>query len=154
MMDFTATELQKPSDFPEFTPKKILAEKSVLIEKHGLKEGKFDFLVQTHEKKLVGVEVLTRPTHGKLRQKLAYAKKTDEFIFVLLHNSLGFYRKKEKNGLSSSTRKKFLSPEFASEKIFAWLFDPIEKKFVSKQNFPKEFNVKQKRAHQTFKSLF
>lgn len=51
----------------------ISPEKTVLVEKNGVeREGKFDFLVQTGQK-TIGIEVLTRPSQGKLKEKLVYA---------------------------------------------------------------------------------
>lgn len=141
MLNSTHAELLKPNFNPFFTPKNVFPEKEVLLERAVLTEGKFDFLVESIEGKTIGVEVLTRPTPGKLLKKLSYAKKSDEFIFVLPCNSLELYKKKKNNGLHFFARKKSLPPEFASKSLFIWLFDPTTKEFLSKGVFSKEFNT-------------
>jgi len=120
----------------------IQPEKTVLLEKDGVeRQGRFDFLVLAKDKTL-GIEVLTRPSQGKLREKLAYAKEVDQFVFALPENSLGLYRKKKANGLKRIAPKKFLSKEFSDQKLQAWLVDCRQGKITEKGSFEKIFEVK------------
>lgn len=120
----------------------IAPEKTVLLEKRGTeREGRFDFLVQTKNRS-IGVEVLTRPTQGKMKEKLPYANEVDEFIFVLPSDALSFYRKKKMNGFRRVAPKKFLSHEFASPKLRAWLLDCGKGAIVEKGPFYRVFEVK------------
>jgi len=119
----------------------IAPEKSVLMAKNGVeREGKFDFLVQTSQKD-IGVEILTRPSQGKMKEKLAYAREVDEFIFVLPNDSMGLYQKKKKNGLKSIVSKKFLEAMFSNPKLKVWLLD-YRKGILKKGLFETVFNVK------------
>lgn len=142
MLKATYFELLKSSAFPKFYPKNVTPEKTVVLNENPVREGRFDFFVETLEGKLIGAEVLSRPSKGKLLQKLAYTKQVDEFIFVLPKNALELYRKKKKNGLHSSTRKKFLPQELGSKKIFVWLFDQENKNFSTKNELAGEYNIK------------
>ncbi len=120
----------------------ISPEKTVLLEKHGRDlEGRFDFLVQA-KGKTIGVEVLTRPSQGKMKEKLAYANEVDEFVLVLPHDSLGFYKKKKPNGLKRIVGKKFLEKDFADPKLKVWLLDCRQGRIAEKGSFSKIFDVK------------
>ncbi len=120
----------------------IAPEKTVLLEKHGREvEGRFDFLVRARGK-AIGIEVLTRPTQGKMREKLAYANQVDEFIFALPHDSLGLYRKKRLNGFKRIAPKKFLGKEFADKKLRVWLLDCRQGRIAEKGLIKKIFDVK------------
>ncbi len=144
MLECTFEELLKPNKVPNFFTKSVIPEKDVVLEKsEHAKHGRFDFFAQAQDGRLIGVEVLTRPSKGKLVKKLVYANAVDHFIFVLPTWSLGLYRKIKKNGIKFSVRKKFLPKELGSRKIFVWLFEPKTKKFLSKSIFSKEFNVGQ-----------
>lgn len=134
---FTLYELKNSKEFDFFS---IEAEKKLA---KGMHNGSYDFFLETVEDKKIGVEILTRPSKGKLKQKLRhYAPETDEFIFVLPSNCLEFYRKNQNNGLHAITRPKCFPKEFASDKIKTWLFDLEKKEFVEKNIFSKIFHVK------------
>jgi len=120
----------------------ITPEKSVLLEKNGReREGRFDFLVRAKDK-TIGVEVLTRPSQGKLKEKLAYAQEVDEFVFALPSDSLGLYRKKKLNGFKRLAPKKFLGKEFLDRKLKVWLLDCRQGLVSEKGPFFKIFDVK------------
>lgn len=120
----------------------ISPEKTVLLEKQGKeRQGRFDFLVQA-KGRAIGIEVLTRPSKGKLKAKLPYASEVDEFIFVLPHDSMEFYRKRKMNGFKRAAPKKFLSSEFSSPKLQAWLLDYSNGKIAEKGAFSRLFEVK------------
>ena len=121
----------------------ICPEKTVLLEKKGKeREGRFDFLVQGNKKNL-GIEVLQRPSQGKMREKLAYAKEVDEFVFVLPKESLGLYKKTKTNGIKRIAHKKYLSKEFSNPKLKVWLVDCANGKIAEKGPFGKVFEVRQ-----------
>lgn len=120
----------------------IVPEKTVIIEKNGVeRQGRFDFLVTARDRN-IGVEVLTRPSQGKMRQKLAYAKEVDEFIFALPNDALGLYRKKQMNGFKRIAPKKFLGKEFADQKLKVWMLDCKNGLVSEKSAFPGLFEVK------------
>lgn len=119
----------------------ISPEKTVLLEKNGReRQGRFDFLVDASGK-MIGVEVLTRPSRGKLREKLAYAKEVDEFVFALPESCLGLYRKKSLNGLKRIAPKKELGPEFSDPKLRVWLLDCRQGRVSEKGCFSEVFEV-------------
>jgi hypothetical protein len=119
----------------------ITPEKTVLLEKKGQERaGRFDFLVQAKDR-IIGIEVLTRPSKGKLRQKLAYASEVDEFIFVLPETSLGLYRKKNLNGYKRLAPKNFLGKEFNNPKLKIWLVDCQHGRITEKGKFEKVFET-------------
>ncbi len=123
--------------------KKICPEQTVLINSKNnscLNEGRFDFLVETKENKIIGIEVLTRPSKGKMKNKLRYASEADEFIFVLPFNSMEFYRK-QKKVFHKKSKQKFFGKEFSKKNLFVWLLNLKEGKFTEKQLFSKIFNV-------------
>lgn len=141
---YTQTELHRMHVRNEHPVSKIVPEKSVLIEKRSRKRaGKYDFFVEAENGKTLGIEVLTRPTQGKMKEKLAYAKNVDEFVFVVPHNSLDFYRKPRAEPVKRAVRLKSLGREFSSPKLSAWLFDP-NKGIVEKGSFSKLFNVERR----------
>ena len=119
----------------------ICPEKTVLLEKRG-KEcvGRFDFLVREKDK-TVGIEVLGRPTKGKMKQKLAYAESVDEFIFAIPENSLELYRKHKKL-MHEQARPSFFPEEFNNKKLKTWLIDLPRGKISEKGCINKFFNVK------------
>ena len=84
--------------------------------------------------------MLSRPTRGKLKEKLAYAKYVDEFIFVLPENSMEFYRRPKTKIFHKNARMNFLGKEFASPALFVWLID-LRKGFVEKGRLDRIFNV-------------
>ncbi len=93
--------------------------------------------------KTTGIEVLSRPSKGKMKQKLSYAKEVDEFVFVLPSNALELYRKNPRNGFRLQVRKLFFSAEFSTPTLQAWLVDPQSGTIVQKDRFSKLFNAKQ-----------
>jgi hypothetical protein len=120
----------------------ITPEKTVLLEKNGMeRQGRFDFLVRTSGK-AIGVEVLSRPSHGKLRQKLAYSREVDEFIFAIPADSMEFYRKRKLNGFKRVAHKKFLGREFSDPKLKVWLVDCRQGMVTEKASFSKIFEVR------------
>jgi len=135
-------ELNKMHVNQHFNIEKIFPEKTVLLEKRGRERlGRFDFLVRTKDK-TIGIEVLSRPTKGKLREKLPYAESVDEFIFVLPENSLLLYRKPFKRLMHEQARSLSFPNEFNSEKLQAWLITMPQGQFTEKKRFSKVFNVK------------
>ncbi len=120
----------------------ISLEKNVEIEKNGKNvNGSFDFLVNSNAR-LLGFEVLTRPTQGKMKEKLAYAKNVDEFIFVLPYDSLNFYKKPKTKIFHKQAKLNFFEKDFKNPKIHVWLFDIRTGKF-EKEQFNQMFNVNQ-----------
>jgi len=142
---YTFNELNKMHVKQELNLKRICPEQTVLIHSKTnsfcSNEGKFDFLVETKDNKLIGMEVLTRPSKGKMKNKLRYANEADEFIFVLPFNSMEFYRKPEKV-FHKKAKLKFFGKEFNKKNLFVWLLDLSKGKFTEKKAFSKIFNVK------------
>ncbi|MDO8428737.1 MAG: hypothetical protein Q7S92_05990 [Candidatus Diapherotrites archaeon] len=101
--------------------------------------GVYDFYFKANGK-TIGMEVLARPSKGKLKQKLFYANYVDEFIFVLPVESFNFY-KIQKLAFLSKVRPSYFSKEFNSEKLFVWLLDLEKKEFIAKNRFNKVFRV-------------
>ncbi len=135
-------ELQKMRVNNQLQIMDIALEKTVLLEKQGReRQGRFDFLVQA-KNKTIGIEVLTRPSQGKLKSKLPYSNEVDEFIFVLPHDSMEFYRKKKMNGFKRRAPKKFFSQDFSNKKLKAWMLDCKQAKITEKGSFRKIFEVK------------
>jgi len=125
----------------EWPIEKILPEKTVLLTKNGsVRSGRFDFLVQTKDKS-IGIEVLTRPSQGKLKQKLAYASEVDEFVFVVPKEALEFYKKKD-HKIPSRVRPSFFGKEFKSPNLKAWIVDLADGRILKKSVFSKVFNTK------------
>ena len=125
--------------------KRIVPEQGVLLESKNScsnREGRFDFLVLTQQGKTIGFEVLSRPSHGKLKEKLSYAREVDEFVFVLPSDALAFYRKTKTKPFKQLARDKFLDNDFCDAKIKAWLLDLKTASFEAKGEICKLFNVK------------
>ncbi len=124
---------------------RICPEKDVLLENSSVycngKKGKFDFLVALAGGKFMGMEVLSRPSKGKLKEKLLYADQVDEFVFVLPHNCLEFYRKPKKKVFHKNSRPKFFEKTFNRKNLFVWLLDVKAGRFGEKSLFAKAFNV-------------
>lgn len=138
---YTMHELKRMHLSNELRIAKILPEQNVLLEKHGVREGKYDFLIESAQGKLIGIEVLTRPTQGKMKEKMCYAEQVDEFVFVLPSSSMELYRKRGKKLFHSYSREKRFSSEFAGKKLYVWLFDLKTNSFPEKAQFSKVFNV-------------
>ncbi len=144
MMHFyTLHELKKMHVLKEMPLARISPEHAVVLKdkRHTryLRLGSIDFLVETAGGKLLGIEVLTRPTRGKLVNKLAYAKSVDEFVFVVPDCALGFYRRPRTKVFHKQWRAAALPKEFGSEKLHAWMFDTQKRKFTEKGVFSKIF---------------
>lgn len=119
----------------------LFREKTVLLQKNGsTREGRFDFLVETPIK-LIGFEVLTRPTKGKLKKKLVYANEADEFVFVLPKDSLAVYKKTVKGPRQFKAKKRFLGKEFGLKNLGVWLFDEAKNEITERHSFQKIFNI-------------
>lgn len=129
----------------ELDVKKIVPEQTVLLEPlHGNspRKGRFDFWVLTRAGKTLGFEILSRPSHGKMKQKLSYAKETDEFVFVLPSTAFEFYRKNQRHGFLVHARKIFFSSEFSFPWLQVWLVNPKSGKIEQKSVFSRIFNTK------------
>ena len=123
---------------------RLVAEKETALRKDRARRerlGRFDFFAETLDGKTIGFEVLTRPTEGKLKEKLAYAKGVDEFVFVLPEGSLNTHRRPGKKVFHKQDRSTPLAPVFNNLKLFVWLFDLHEHRFTAKDKFFKVFNV-------------
>jgi len=142
---YTFNELHKMHFNKKIELKKICPEQTVLIHSKTnsdlCNEGRFDFLVETKKNKAIGIEVLTRPTKGKMKNKLRYAKEADYFVFVLPYNSMEFYRK-QKKVFHKKAKLKFFGKEFSGKNLFVWLLDLQKGEFTEKKEFSKVFNVK------------
>ena len=140
---YTKHELHKMHILNKLQIERIIPEQDVLIDREKRKtpfKGRYDFLVEAKNGKFIGIEVLSRPTQGKLKEKLAYAKYVDEFIFVLPENSMEFYRRPKTKIFHKNARMNFLGKEFASPALFVWLID-LRKGFVEKGRLDRIFNV-------------
>ena len=130
-------ELKKMSSGPP-AEKGIEAEKETVLP--GDRTGSYDFYLEFGGR-ATGIEVLARPSKGKLKEKLRYRENVDSYIFVLPEECLGFYRKEEKRGLASRVRKKSFPKEFSDPGLKAWLLDARGEKFTLKGAFAQIFNV-------------
>lgn len=140
---YTKHELHKMHFLDKMKIERIIPEQDVLIDREKRKlpfRGRYDFLVETRNNKFIGIEVLSRPTQGKLKEKLAYAKYVDEFIFVLPEGSMEFYRKPKTKIFHKHVRMNFLGKEFASPALHVWLID-LRKGLVEKDVLSRIFNV-------------
>lgn len=141
----TLQELYKMNSSNQLAIKSIKPEQTVLLDSNSKtpRIGRYDFLVEcaSGKSRFLGIEVLSRPTRGKLRQKLSYTNSVDEFVFVLPENSLGFYRKPKQKVFHKEAKTKSFGKEFASEKLYVWLFDQAAKSFKEKGRFAELFNV-------------
>jgi hypothetical protein len=119
----------------------IIPEKSVLLTKNGSpRPGRFDFLVQLRDR-TIGFEVLSRPSQGKMRQKLAYASEVDEFVFVLPKESLSLYHKTHSARYRNRVRPNKLGHEFTDPRLSVWVVDIEEGKIVQRGVFSQVFNA-------------
>ena len=142
MHELTFQELNKMRIAGHGTVKEISPEKDVIISKNGkLREGSFDFLLVVGTKR-IGIEILTRPSKGKLKQKLFYADEVDEFIFVLPENSLNFYKILKGKAFNNWKKINYFGKEFSSDFLKVWLLDTEKGEFVEKGIFKSIFNVK------------
>lgn len=120
-------------------------EQTVILEPCGKggceRKGRFDFLLETKDHETIGFEVLTRPSKGKLKKKLSYAREVQSFVFVMPEGFLNAYRKKQKRPFERIERGREFPPEFGSESLKAWLLDLKAKSFTEKNSFRKVFNV-------------
>ena len=117
---------------------RIEAEKQTVLPRQRI--GSYDFLVETSGG-VIGIEVMTRPTKGKLKEKLRYRSNVDSYVFVLPANSLGLYRKKPKKGFRTRARPRRFPKEFSDSNIRVWLLDAEVERFTEKGAFSKIFNV-------------
>lgn len=140
----TLQEIKKCYSNPEFCF--VKPEQTVILEplrENGSeRKGKFDFLLETSRHEIIGFEILTRPSKGKMKKKLSYLKEAQKFVFVLPANALEFYRRPEEKKFIKLSKLHYFPEEFNSSKLSAWLLDLKEKKFVKKTQFSKAFNVK------------
>ncbi len=140
---YTRHELNKMHFF-ERRLVRVVAEKATLLpgdQRHAARKGRFDFFVETFDGKKIGIEVLTRPTEGKLKEKLAYAKDVDEFVFVLPDGSLNTHRKPKGKVFHKQDRSKPLSRVFDRRGLWAWLFDLHDQRFSVKDKFANVYRV-------------
>jgi len=102
--------------------------------------GAYDFVADSSGKK-IGVEVMTRPTKGKLKEKLRYKENVDQFIFVIPKQRLCFYEKEPFKVFPSKARKKFFPSAFSDPKLLVWVYDMETGKIEKKERFSRAFNV-------------
>ena len=119
---------------------RILQEKSTPLSNG--RKGAYDFLIENADGKLTGVEVLTRPSKGKLKEKLPYKDHADEFIFVLPAHGMNFYKKPDTKKFRKVARDKFFPKEFSEKKIKVLLLDMEKGTFSKKKAFSEVFNVR------------
>ena len=144
MHELTFQELNRMRLTGHGIVKEISPEKEVIFSKNGKpREGSFDFLLVVGSK-TIGIEILTRPSKGKLKQKLFYADEVDEFIFVLPENSLNFYKILDGKPFNNWKKINYFGNEFSSDFLKVWLLDVENEKFTRKDVFRKIFNVKNK----------
>src|SRR3989338_2358947 len=120
----------------------VVAEKATVLRKERAKtprKGRFDFFVETFDGKRMGVEGLTRPSEGKLKEKLAYAVDVEEFVFVLPDGSLNTHRRPTQKVFHKQDRSTPLSPVFNNLKLRVWLFDVKHHQFTVKDKLNKVF---------------
>ncbi|MCR4368286.1 MAG: hypothetical protein NUV67_00060 [archaeon] len=144
MHECTLKEINSSREFNGKHVNKILPEKEVTLTKKGMRKGSFDFFLETEEGTTIGMEILTRPSKGKLRQKLFYAHEADEYVFVLPKDAIEDYRKRDKV-FRHLTRQKFLPKEFDNPKLHVWLFDRNSRKIIAKLPLAGLFNVQRQR---------
>jgi hypothetical protein len=142
----TLHELYRSYTEKEIGIEKIVPEQTVLLELgngKSIRRGRFDFLVLTGNGKSIGFEVLSRPSEGKMKRKLAYAKEVDEFVFVLPTTVFELYRKNPKHGFRLQGRKLFFSKEFSLPTLYVWLINPENGKIEQKAKFSQLFNTRE-----------
>ena len=134
----TLKELKRMDSEKAISHASIEEEKQTVLPEQ--RTGSYDFLVETGNRS-IGIEVMTRPTKGKMKEKLRYKSNVDCYIFVLPAHSLGLYRKTQKKGFPRKARPKFFPKEFNGPEIRAWLLDAAGERFTEKCAFSKIFNV-------------
>lgn len=139
---YTLHELHKLDRSGKMKVLAIKPEQTVFLSKGNGRIGRFDFLVELDDKELVGFEVLTRPSKGKLKKKLSYASEVNRFVFVLPSDSMPFYQKPKSKVFHKQAKLDFFGKEFLNPNLFVWMFDLQEKRFTEKNQFSKIFNVK------------
>ena len=143
MHEIVLKELESPQAMELFGIKAVLEEAPVQLAKNGSHPmGKFDFLAET-KNGFIGFEVLTRPTKGKILEKLAYADTVDRFVFVFPEGSLGLYRKPAQKIFIKQSKLNRLERKFSRENVFVWMLDVYSKKFTKKGRISEVFNVEQ-----------
>ncbi|MBN1940949.1 MAG: hypothetical protein JW772_02090 [Candidatus Diapherotrites archaeon] len=141
MHDIVFQELQRMDAKKELKIRRIVPEKTTFLQSNGTKkQGRFDFFVEANGK-CIGIEVLTRPSHGKLKEKIVYAHDVDEFIFAIPETAFELYKKPCGKG-HKRARPNFFSQEFAQPKLRAWLLNLSKNTVEIKSCFNKIFNVK------------
>ncbi len=128
--------LQELERDPEI--KKISQEEETFLENNSI--GAYDFFAKTGNG-TIGIEVMTRPTKGKLKEKLRYKKNVDCFIFVIPKQRLCFYEKEPINIFPRKTRKKYFPKDFADPNLMVWIYNMETGKIEKKERFSKAFNV-------------
>jgi hypothetical protein len=134
----TAQEIKRMNRCGEIVVLEFKQEMPAHLERNKL--GYFDFFVRTPDK-TIGFEVMSRPTKGKLREKLCYANAVDEFVFVLPHNALEFYLRRPRPNFYEYTRTKSFPHEFSSDNLYVWMLDLEYGLFKAKALFREVFNV-------------
>lgn len=132
----TWTELQRMRVNQIWNIRRMAAEQSVLLDSgnpNKPKKGKFDFYVETPSK-TIGFEVLTRPSKGKMLQKLIYSKEVDEFVFVIPTHFLKPYQKENNHSFGWHVRHKKLPSPFSKKGLYVWLVNIGEQRIISKQS--------------------
>ena len=143
----TLHELNRLRVQRELPIKRVTEESAVILgtkKVNGWKEGRFDFLAELENNKRIGVEVLSRPTHGKLKRKLAYLPHVDQFVFVVPHLSMETYFRHAHKPYRQRAREHFFDATFSNPKLHVWLLDVREQRFEAKQPFNRIFNVASK----------
>jgi hypothetical protein len=142
----TWTELQRLRVNGEWPITRMTSEQTVLLHAaHSLKEGKFDFLVET-PRKTIGFEVLTRPSKGKMLKKFVYRNEVDQFVFVIPHDALLPYQRTEKNH-GWKVRPRYLPASFGEKGLYTWLVDLDTQAIVAKQPFSKLYYVEAEKSN-------
>lgn len=142
----TLNELQRMRVNGVWPITRLVSEQTVLLHAppHAPKEGKFDFLVETPSK-TIGFEVLTRPSKGKMVKKFLYRNEVDQFVFVIPHDTLLPYQRKEKNH-GWKVRPSYLPSSFGEKNLYAWLIDVDAQRIVAKQPFSKLYYVEDEKV--------
>lgn len=104
--------------------------------------GSYDFVADIHGFR-IGLEILCRPTKGKLMEKLRYAEHVDKYIFVLPSGAMGLYRRPHTKSFGPLPRPKFLPKAFRNKKLYVWLCDLGTKSIVAQAPFTRVFNVEE-----------
>ncbi len=126
---------------------RMSSEESVLLHagRQTPKEGKFDFLVETPQKR-IGFEVLTRPSKGKILKKFAYRDEVDQFVFVIPHDALMPYHRTSPNH-GWKIRPRYLPASFGEKGLYTWLVDLDKQAIVAKLPFSKIYYVEEEKAN-------